>query len=577
MINLEQQLNDVSSDYILVQTPDEFGDLTDKIRSSSQIAVHIETTGQDFFSDQVTDLWIGTAVDEPVILIQLDFLPAYIRGKLWSIFRSTSIDKIFLNAVSACTFLNNNRLPVEGFKFDILTVHNILNSGQLKKDFGLIDLAETYLGRGDENLLSEVEINNSGDARDFNRVAAYLNSLFPLREKLTDTLNINGLLDTLELESACIDVACQLNTTGIRLNYGELRKDFSEIEKERCRCKKEAEYFLTDNFNIDGTTTLKHDLNRHPKTIEKNIKIDDTKKETLKSIAPKLHGVQSILNYRSAKNQSRTISRILNSIRSETGRVHFLYNPLSGVNSSFSCTSQSLKSIYSSEKFTHCFQPEEGRVIIKGHYPDLKLRIIAELCSDDNMIEAHKGGYDFIQRTAFSFFGRRTRISKAEMNFIGSMVYKFIFGNDATVFSDRELYFKKEFFDEYKDLLKWKENIGTGDNTVVRSRGGRIKEWNDYNPSQNKILNATIQATFVDITKRALWQISKKLHDEYGKIIGFLRNDILVEADKEYIDLATDYLSESMVEAGKFYLHEVPVKVDICNSNFLKYRLARFR
>lgn len=577
MFNLEQQLHNVSSDYILVQTPDEIKDLTDKLRSSNQIAVHIETTGQDFFSDRISDLWIATSADEPVILIQLDFLPAYIRGKLRSIFRSTSIDKIFINAANACTFLNNNRLPVKGFKFDILTVHNILSSGQLKKEFGLAEYAEIYLGECDEDSFSEVDT-GAGDERNFNGVAKCLNALFPLRTKLTDIVNTNGLLDTLELESACIDVVCQLNTTGIRLNYRELRRDLKELEKERCKCKKVAQYFLTENFNIDGRTALKNDLNRHPKTIEKKIKIDDTKKKTLQSIAHKLPGIQSILDYRSAKNKAGAISRVLDSVRSETGRVHFLYNPLSGVNSAFSCISQSLKSLYSSDEFTRCLQPEEGRVLIKGRYPDLQFRIIAELCSDDNMIDVHKGRYDFIQDTAFSFFGRRTRISKAEMSFVRSMVYKFIFGNDATVLSDRELYFKNEFFEEYKDLLKWKEDFkGADDNIVVRSRGGRIKEWNEHNPSQNNILNATIQATFVDITKRSLWQLSKKLHDEYGKIVGFLRNDILVEADKEYIDLVTDYVSEAMVEAGKFYLHDVPVKVDICNSNFLKYRLARYR
>ncbi|MCD4678239.1 MAG: hypothetical protein K8S18_19940 [Desulfobacula sp.] len=578
MYNLEQIFSSLSAECIIVQTPQELDSIMKKLRSSTQVAIHIETTGQDFFLDVITAIWLATDVNEPVILIQLDILPANVKNRLRWLFGSKSIDKIFLNAVSACIFLGNNRFrAINGSKFDVLTAYNLLNSSHPKRDFGLTDLAEIYLSNHYETFFSEIEI-NSGDAKDFNEIAKCINMLFPLKEKLMDKLNTNGLLDTFELDSACIDVACNLNMTGIMPNYRGLRRDLKEIEGERCRYKKEAQFFFTGKFNIDGRKTLKQDLNNHPKIIAKDLIFSDTKRETLESIAHKLPGIQSILDYRAAKHKSKAITRVLESVNRETRRVHSLYSPLVTANGAFSCVSPALTSIYTSDEFNKFFDAEEGKTLIVGKYHELKLRIIARLCSDNNMINVYKNKSEFIKHTAAIFYDKRSyKVTKPEMEFAGAMVYKFIFGNNATVLSDRELYFKNEFCEKYNELFQWKERLIESNTSAIRSIGGRIREWNSNRMSQKGILNAIVQGTVVDITKRALWKFSEKLYGEDTKVVGFLKNDILVEVNNEDIDLVTEDLSRAMGDAGKFYLNDVPVKVNIEIQNSLKHRFSRFR
>ncbi|MDA3917767.1 MAG: DNA polymerase [Deltaproteobacteria bacterium] len=578
MYNLEQVFNSLSSECIIVQTPQELDSILKKIRSSTEVAIHIETTGHDFFSDGITAIWIATAINEPVILIQVDILPSNVRNRLQRLFGSASIDKIFFNAVSACTFIANNRFrAINGSKFDLLTAHNLLNSSHPKRDFGLTDLVEIYLGNRYESLFSEIGT-DSRDVKDLNEMARCINMLLPLKEKLIDELDMNGLRDTFELESGCIDVACNLNMAGIMPNYRALRRDLKEIEKERHRYKKEAEFFFAEDLNIDGTTTLKQGLNNHPKIIAKDLVFSDTKRATLESIAHKLPGIQSILDYRAAKHKSNAITRVLESVNRETRRVHSLYNPLITATNGFSCVSPDLESIYISEDFSEYFDAEEGKTLIMGKYHELKLRIIAGLCSDSHMIDIYKNKSEFIKHTASTFYDKRPyKVTKLEMEFAGAMVYKFIFGNDSTELSDRELYFKNEFFDRYNELFQWKEKLIESDTNDIRSIGGRLKKWNrDYN-SKRGILNAIVQGTVMDITKRALWKFFEKLDGEYAKVVGFLKNDILVEVNNEDIDLVKDDLSRAMVNAGKFYLNDVPVKVNIEVQNSWKHKFLSFR
>jgi len=67
--------------------------------------------------------------------------------------------------------------------------------------------------------------------------------------------------------------------------------------------------------------------------------------------------------------------------------------------------------------------------------------------------------------------------------------------------------------------------------------------------------------------KKSLVLLSDKLLEWDAKIIGTIHDEILVETLDENVAMVKKIVEQSMIEAGKFYLGSILVKVDITDSN----------
>jgi len=78
-----------------------------------------------------------------------------------------------------------------------------------------------------------------------------------------------------------------------------------------------------------------------------------------------------------------------------------------------------------------------------------------------------------------------------------------------------------------------------------------------------ELLNTPIQGTSADITKKALCILHDRSQGSGIKIIGCIHDEIIIEAPVAETEIAAQILRESMIDAGKMYLKDVPVLVDV--------------
>ena len=562
MYSIQNNEDILSMEYSRIQSLNDIAALIKKAKISNLAAVYVETTGPDPFLDEISSIWISTGAHEPVAIIQMDQVPRMISRKLKGIFASRSIEKIFFNAVKVYPFLVREGFIISGAKFDALTAHNILNFGFSIKKFGIDELIRIYLDEYYDDLPSFEADLRPDDY--LNTLAACVNLLFPLREVLMNNLSTAKLNQTAELEFGCIDAACKLNLTGIKIDKNYLRRIRRQLERECCRCRDEAQPYFPEDFNIDGRSTLMQELNNHPTVQRENFVFENTKRETLELATERFPFIRSISEYRSTKHKLNIISSMLDSIKRETGRVHALYTPLLNLDGGFSCMAPPLKWVYPSQELREGLIADGNNILITGGYRHLWLRVVAQLSGDGKIIEKEKKNVDFVKDTASIFFGKHScKISQKEIDFMESLIKKFIFGNIESDLSKQELDFKIKFFNRYQKLFKWKDTLIRSEGDVNRTLGGRVRQWDKTSVFRKGLLTSVIQGSVSDVSKRALWNFSEKRYLPQAYLVGFLNNNILVETDKESADYIVEELSASLKEAYRFYLHDVPVKINV--------------
>jgi DNA polymerase family A/Toprim-like/Protein of unknown function (DUF3991) len=95
--------------------------------------------------------------------------------------------------------------------------------------------------------------------------------------------------------------------------------------------------------------------------------------------------------------------------------------------------------------------------------------------------------------------------------------------------------------------------------------GGRLRHWNSEAPF-TKIINAPVQGTSADITKLAIAtfrevrdSLPQKLH---ARLLMQVHDEIVMEVPVAQADRAGHLLVQSMLEAGKHFLTDMPVEVE---------------
>jgi DNA polymerase I-like protein with 3'-5' exonuclease and polymerase domains len=72
-----------------------------------------------------------------------------------------------------------------------------------------------------------------------------------------------------------------------------------------------------------------------------------------------------------------------------------------------------------------------------------------------------------------------------------------------------------------------------------------------------------VQGTAADNTKKALGLLPQRLADTGAKIIGTVHDEIILEVPDRLAKEAAGILKETMMQAGKAYLSNVSVEVEV--------------
>jgi DNA polymerase-1 len=283
-----------------------------------------------------------------------------------------------------------------------------------------------------------------------------------------------------------------------------------------------------------------------------------------------------LLEYRQlTKLKSTYIDALPKLIDPLTGRVHTTFNQAGTETGRLSSNNPNLQNIPIrtdlGRQIRAAFIPSaEDRIIISADYSQIELRILADLCRDENLIETFEKGEDVHTTTAAKIFDiKESEVTPEMRNSAKRVNFGIIYGisafglskdlkispAQAQDFIDR--YFLrypkvKKFMDE--EIVKCRKQ---GFVTTLLHRRRYIPEINSPNVgirqfAERQAINTPVQGSAADIIKLAMIKIAADLKEKNFKsrmiitVHDELVFDALVSEEKKLIELVRQRMEHTM-------------------------------
>jgi DNA polymerase-1 len=210
-------------------------------------------------------------------------------------------------------------------------------------------------------------------------------------------------------------------------------------------------------------------------------------------------------------------------------------------------------------------------------YSQIELRVVAEISQDKRMIDAYQKGEDLHRLTAALITGESIADdSKDKYSLAKAVNFGLIYGMEAEKLVEYSLNnhgvsmtlqqaekFRSKYFSAYQGISQWHQDVEFHKYGETRTLGNRRRVWNGYYTNIAELFKTPIQGTSADITKRALCILHERSQGSGIRIIGCIHDEIITEAPLAETETAARILRDSMIAAGKMYLKDVPVVVDV--------------
>lgn len=545
------------------------------------IAVDSETTGLDPHTQKLRLVQIAV-FNKPVYILDLFHCSNEDIKGLKRILASPS-QKIFQNAKFDLSFLNMAGIDVGGEIFDTMLAAMLLKTPGGPHRVGLGFLSEYFLG---EKLPKEYQTSDfSGELsqEQIEYAAQDARILLRLRSVMIPALEKNKLTTVANIEFSCTRAISEIETTGITLHL----KKWKSLTEKTNQTYVEAEEKL---FNYSGRPMIQADffgnetqvglnLNSNKQVLqllrENGIDVNDTSKQALAPYKAQPI-VKDLHNYRKlSKMLTSFLEPMPDYINPKTGRIHASYNQIGAFSGRMSCNSPNMQQIPRGKDFRACFVPAEGYQMVIADYSQIELRVAAQISGDQRMIEAYKNNGDLHKLTASLVTGiPLEKITKTERQAAKAVNFGLIYamGPQGLMAYSRDTYnvdmsleeaedFRSRFFNAYKGIKKWHEDIRKKPPSASRSLAGRIYYYKE-DAGIASLYNIPVQGSAADIIKKALGLLVHRLKGTGVKIIAVVHDEIVLEAPVDQALRAAGILRETMVEAGKEFMPDVPLAAD---------------
>lgn len=242
--------------------------------------------------------------------------------------------------------------------------------------------------------------------------------------------------------------------------------------------------------------------------------------------------------------------------------------------------------------FRKCFIGQNGNKIIVADFSQIELRILAEYSQDKAFIDGFNSGNDFHVATAAMMFnvpantimykenGKKIQGPNYNLRNASKCInFGLIYGRGpmslgaqigVSTQEAKELIIK--YFKAYPKVQDWLDIAGYAaiSNRCARTMSNRIRyfEFDEHSSRMRSAIsregkNTPVQGTSADITKIALYRTYLRLLDMPKiKMVNTVHDEIVAEAPIDLAEEAAYILKYEMEEAGKEFIHSVPVIVD---------------
>lgn len=567
--------------WVFIDRINEAMDALKSLKTAKILAIDTETTGLNPHTDKLRLIQIAT-YDSKTYIFDCNKILSECKNAFNELLNSQSV-KVFQNAKFDLQFLKSNGINVSGNLFDTMLAAQLLRTSGGPRRAGLGVIVQHYLGF--DLPKEEQKSDFSGDLTQsqLQYAASDASVLLQLRDVMIGQLKANYLVEAARLEFACAYAISDIEFSGIYL-------DIEKWDILRKKIEKQKEDALTELYPHTGYPTvqmgffgedIRYELNMDSnkqvlELLHKNgIMVKNTSKHEL---APYRNNpiIKSLNKYRhSAKALSSFLNSIPKQINPKTNRLHPHYSQIGAWSGRMSCGGPNIQQIPREYEFRSCFVAPSGRKMVIADYSQIELRVIAQISRDERMISAYQNGEDLHKLTASLISGKDMKdITKKERQAAKAVNFGLVFGMGAAGLKaysaetygvdmtlDEASLFKMRFFRGYKGIEAWHNGIKRSMPSMSRTLAGRKHNYNE-NSGMSGRYNTPVQGSAADIIKNALGMLHLRLKGTNTYIAAVVHDEIVLECDEDKAHEMALLLKDTMEEAGRKYVKDLPIVVD---------------
>ena len=528
----------------------------------------------DPYRDEILTVQIDVPGDNTYILTK-DFvkvIPLLVDPSITKLAHNMSFDSKFL--------LHHLKAKVINV-FDTMLTERILTAGK-QISSSLESVASRRLGI---HLKKEVRKKfNKRQLTDemLNYAAQDATVLYPIYKQQIRELQEEELVEVAELENQLAPVVGRMELNGIDFDQSQWERILIDEQGQRDKCYKKVVSQLDVSYQADLFGDFTSDINLNSRNqilglLEKQkIHLPNYQMATLQLHLrkhPEHTILRDILDYK--EHEKRLSWDYPKHINPKTGRIHPNIHQLGSRTGRFAFTNPNLQQVPKLDSFRKMFVAREGYQLITADYSQIELRVLAEVADDKTMIGAFKEGEDFHQATAELI--ARNLETEPDRALGKNCNFAAVYGSSAEGLSTstgipvqkwKEIL--KTYFNTYSALEPWykKSYNGLVKNGYTTTLSGRKRWFPELTPEtahkyQRVARNTPIQGGAQDIIKLALIYVDRAIESYDARLVHTIHDEIIVETIKSQVKEVVKVVEEEMIQAGAYFLKEVPVKVNL--------------
>ncbi len=413
-----------------------------------------------------------------------------------------------------------------------------------------------------------------------------LAALLPLCNETEHLVQEQGMTELYQLEMRLTEVLASMEHVGVRVDKDGVAA-FGKYLVEQIEEMQQLVYDEAGHpFNIGSPKQLGEVLFSemglpHGKKTKTGY---STNAEILENLRSDYKIVDYVLQWRQfSKLRSTYVDGLLKTVGSD-GRIHSVFKQTETRTGRISSTEPNMQNIPVRTKLGRnmrkFFLAEDGCILLDADYSQIELRILANLCGDENMQEAFLSGADIHTSTAAQVFDMPPEMVTSEMRSAAKAVnFGIIYGMGAFSLSkdiNVSVYeanrYIKNYFARYPKVSAFMENIVADGkaNGYVTTYFGRRRPVPELRQSNKMVqaagkriaMNTPIQGTAADIIKMAMVRVYDRLRTEVpdAKLILQVHDELIVEVPQSLALKAGKILGEEMQRVADF---TVPLTAEV--------------
>lgn len=504
-------------------------------------------------------------------------------AQLKPIFEDEKIEKYGHNIKFDYRVMKSQGVEVKNLAFDTMIASYLLNPGSRAHSLDAVSFTELAREKiSKEDLLGTGKEKTTFAAVDTEKLAIYscedADCTFCLVNKLRTQLkeqNLEKLFN--EIEMPLVRVLADMEDKGVCLDQKFLKKLSKQMQERIKGLEKEIFKIAGGEFNIRSTQQLREvlfvKLGISIVGIGKTKTGISTSAEELDKMKDLHPIIKLIQEYRElSKLTSTYVDALPLLVSSKTGRLHTSFNQTITATGRLSSTDPNLQNIPIrtdlGREIRKAFIAENGYKILSLDYSQIELRLAAHYSGDEKMIDAFQKKEDIHIATAAAINQVKLENVTKEMRREAKAVnFGIIYGQGphglsvgADIPYDRARKFIEEYFNVYKGVKKWIENVveEAREKGYVETLFGRRRFLPEINSSvvmvrkgaERMAINAPLQGTAADIIKVAMIQIenfikNKHNNDEVRMLIQ-VHDELLFEVKSDKVQEISNEIKKIM-------------------------------